>query len=590
MKTASFLLTIVTSLCLSTAAWGQRTLSSAEVQQIVQKVTSQPRNTWISVGTITATHQEFGVPNTDEATIQSKINEAVQKYNNSTNKPEQTPDLQTMKLAAIPFNVRYNLANDWAMSSHVTVKYANSRFYWEINVDSRSDSVKPDASLAGNYMTEQFNLSWNQHRIFAWDGQEYTTYSVSGNQATVDAAGKLPHVVTGPLTAGLIPWGYGRFSSANLATAQAKQNAAGTIDMTISRTDGTSALTLDPAKAYAVTTATLTNGGGSTVTYTCSDYRQVAGNWVPYDIRIDRQNPAGSNSKLPTSEHWTFSSVSTAAPGSFNVSMAANALVEYSSPVTASSAIYVQSNTVDTRGLLVQRLAFAAAEGSRQQNCATAAVQEVASELGKSIPDSALARLVGPDGRTSMYEMKRLAQSQGLFCRAVKTDLAALRTLSGVKAILHIPGKNHFVVLHGVDDRDVWVTDLSSRKFFYHQSVDFFPMDWSEGTALLLSDRPIPSQSNELADTAVASIAGGTGYACNQLVQEFMEFFCDNSVLGCDGAVIVYYERWGCGQAPSGSCSNQPMVKSLQSLCDWEPGIECTITGDWYYYYMLACG
>jgi hypothetical protein len=186
--------------------------------------------------------------------------------------------------------------------------------------------------------------------------------------------------------------------------------------------------------------------------------------------------------------------------------------------------------------------------------------------------------------------MKRLAQSQGLFCRAVKTDLAALRTLSGVKAILHIPGKNHFVVLHGVDDRDVWVTDLSSRKFFYHQSVDFFPMDWSEGTALLLSDRPIPSQSNELADTAVASIAGGTGYACNQLVQEFMEFFCDNSVLGCDGAVIVYYERWGCGQAPSGSCSNQPMVKSLQSLCDWEPGIECTITGDWYYYYMLACG
>ena len=59
-----------------------------------------------------------------------------------------------MKLDAIPFNVRYKLSNEWAMSSHVTVKYDNGRFYWEINVDSRSDSVKPDASLAGNYMTQ----------------------------------------------------------------------------------------------------------------------------------------------------------------------------------------------------------------------------------------------------------------------------------------------------------------------------------------------------------------------------------------------------------------------------------------------------
>ena len=59
-------------------------------------------------------------------------------------------------------------------------------------------------------------MSWNQRRIFAWDGQEYTTYSVSGGHADVDAAGKLQRAVTGPLTAGLIPWGYGRFSIANL--------------------------------------------------------------------------------------------------------------------------------------------------------------------------------------------------------------------------------------------------------------------------------------------------------------------------------------------------------------------------------------
>ena len=69
--------------------------------------------------------------------------------------------------------------------------------------------------------------------------------------------------------------------------------------------------------------------------------------------------------------------------------------MEYSSPITASSAIYVQSDMVDTRGLLAQRLAYAASAKSRGKNCATAVLQQAASELGKSIPDSALARLVG---------------------------------------------------------------------------------------------------------------------------------------------------------------------------------------------------
>ena len=54
MKSVCFLLVIVTSLCLSTGAWGQQTSSSAEIQQILKQVTSQPRNTWIPVGTIAA--------------------------------------------------------------------------------------------------------------------------------------------------------------------------------------------------------------------------------------------------------------------------------------------------------------------------------------------------------------------------------------------------------------------------------------------------------------------------------------------------------------------------------------------------------
>ncbi len=593
MRTGSTWLTIIAVLGLSPTVWGQKALSSAEVQQILQQVTSRPRQTWLPAGTIQAVHQEYGAPKTtDSTTIRNEIDKAVREYQNNPNKKEKTPALQKMALDAIPFNVRYKLSNEYHMSSRVTAKYDNGRFYWEINADSRSDTVKPDASLAGNYMTRQFDMTANQRRIAAWDGQEYTTYSASGGQAVVDAAGRLQRAVTGPLTAGLIPWGNGRYSYASLKAAQisAKQNAGGTIDMTVSQGDGTSmALTLDPAKAYAVTKAVLTHAGGQAATYTCSGYKQFGGDWVPSTVTVERQNSFGD--RLPTSEQWTFTSISAAAPGpgSFDVPVKANDVVEYSSPLTASSAIYIQSDAVDTRGLLAQRLAYAAGKNSEKQNCATAVVRQVASEFGKSVSDSALARLVGADGRTSMYDMKRFAESLGLYCRAVKTDLAALQSLNGVKAILHIPGRNHFVALGEVDDRDVWLVDLSNKKFYYPQSVDFFPMEWPEGVALLLSNQPIPSQPAQLSDSVLATLVGGAGWACNDLIQDEAVFYCDGWYTGCDGAVSVYYERWACGSASSGSCYNRWMLASQDSPCIWDPYYECSTTGEWYYYYLYAC-
>ena len=57
------------------------------------------------------------------------------------------------------------------------------------------------ASLAGNFMTDEFNLDWNKRRVFAWDGNKYITYG-SGGQAVEDTAGKLPRTVKGPLVAG----------------------------------------------------------------------------------------------------------------------------------------------------------------------------------------------------------------------------------------------------------------------------------------------------------------------------------------------------------------------------------------------------
>jgi hypothetical protein len=598
MKSVNILFVMVMSLslCLVTPVWAERALPRAEILQIINTLTESPHDTWIPAGTIQATHEEYGAAKTTDSTvISSEVQKAISEYQNKSDKKERTPELQKMKLDAIPFNVRYKLANEHSMSEKVTVKYDGDRFYWEINVDSRRDSVKPDMSLADNFMTEEFNLGWNAHRIFAWDGQKYTTYTASGGQAVVDAADKLPRAVSGPLTAGLIPWGRDRYAYADLAAAQtsAKEvtlKGKTQIEMTITYPDGAATdVTLDPSKAYAVTAATFDGGGREVVTYTCSGYRLVGSNWVPSSVSIERRDRA--TDKLLSSEQWTFTAVTggTPAPGSFAVPFDIDTLVEYASPVTASSSTYLHSYAVDTDELLMQRLAYAAAQKNRPQNCGTAALQYVAAQLGKSVSDSALARLVGPNGQTSLSDMKRFAQGLGLQCLAVRTDLATLRDLDGVKVILHIPGKNHFLVLHEVDDQYVWLIDLSSDKFFYRQDVDFFPQDWSEGVALLISDRPISGRFNTITDAMARDLIGSSGYSCSRQIQDEDWLSCNYYQNWCDGEYTYWPARWGCTTTTSGSCTNQKMVRYQYSPCIWDPIYVCSITGNWYYAYMLAC-
>jgi hypothetical protein len=598
MKTVSILpMAIVLScLCLASVASAERTLPNSEILDILDKVTQQPRDTWIPAGTLQATHQEYGAAQTTNAVvINSKIQQAIQDYQNEPDKREMTPDLQKMKLDAIPFNVRYELSNEYTMKSRVVVKYDGERFYWEINVDSRQDSVRPDASLAGNFMTDQFDLNWNGRRIFAWDGQKYTTYSASGKQAIVDAAGTLPRAVNGPLTAGLIPWGYSRYTYASLAAAQISArevdlNGKTQIEMTITYADGAvTGVTFDPSKDYAVTGATFDGGGDTVVSYACSDYRLVAGKQVPFNVSIERRDSATRS--LRGSEGWTFTSVSTSTPAasSFSVPLGLDTLVEYKSPLSTASSLYDYSPTVDTDDLLMQRLSYQATQGRRPQNCGTAALQYVASRLGRSVSDGALARLVGPGGQTNLLAMKQFAQGLGLYSRAVRTDLATLKNLEGVTAILHIPGKDHFLILSEVDDRYVWLIDLSNDKFHYRQSVDFFPQEWSEGTALLVSDRPISGRFTDIPDGVSTAIAGSTGWSCTRLLQYDFVFYCIYLSGDCDGALTVYFTRYGCEITPSGSCSTQAMVRYQQSPCIWDPVYVCKITGQWYYAHLSAC-
>jgi len=593
MKARILLLTAVLSLFLPAMALGQRTLSSDEISLIFQHLTSQPRKTWIPAGTIQATHHEYVAAKvTDAAKVRDEIDKRIKEYQNTPDKPELTEELQKMKLDAIPFNVRFKLANEYTMDSQVTVRYDGERFYWAIDVDSRQDSVTPDSALAGNVMTEHFDLNFNRGRVFVWDGDKYAVYTASGKCATVDAAGRFPHPVNGPLTAGLIPWGHGRFSyvslsAANVSATELNLGGATQIQMSLTWRDGWSmSVTVDPARDYAVTACTLPGANNSLWSNSYDGYRQVAGVWVPSAISLERRDAL--TDRLLASDLWNLTSVDSKAPtpDKFAIDYETDTVVQYDSPVTDEPSIYLYSNSADTDRLLADRLAYASGQGKKRQNCGTAAFNHVVSRLGKSISSNTLESLVGSDGRTTLLAMKQLALSLGLQCRAVQTDLAGLQSLSGARAILHIPGKNHFVVLDSIDDRYVRIIDLSDSRFYYSVAVDFFPMEWSQGVALLISTGPIAGQYSNLDDTVLAAITGTSGYSCTKLIQVGHYYLC---IAGCQGYYTVYWERYGCGYADSGTCYNQPLIRYQESACIPDFIYDCTVTGEWILHYMWAC-
>jgi len=603
MKTKHILLAVALLLPISRAAFADRELDRAETLQIFERLTSQPRKAWIPAGTIEATREEYRAPKiTDPNEINNRIGEKIQAYQSSPDKRELTDNLQKMKLDAIPFNIRYELSNEYTMNSTVIVRFDGDKFYWEINVESRTDSVKPKKDLAGNFMTEQFDLNGNTRRIFTWDGENYTTYCLPVNHSMVDTTGSTPHVVNGPLTAGFIPWGYGYYAYENLSAIESsavERNVDGQtqIHLTLNNSNGSEMVfVMDPGKDYAVISCSINRPGNSIISRQYSNYQLKSGNWVPATILLERYE-AGSN-RLLARDLWDITTIDANVPESydFDVNYETDALVEYVSYITDKPLIYRYSEMVDTDLLLAERLTFAASEGSQPQNCATAALKYTTSQLGKNVTDEQLAQLVSePNNDTSLYAMKQFAQDLGLFCRAVKTDIQTLRDLDGCQIILHIPSKNHFVVLAGIDNEYVWSIDLADDRFYYRTDLNFFGMDWTGGTTLIISNQSIELQGNftEIDDVQLNGIIGSDsmGYKCTLLLQEYDVIYCSYVGGECLGYYYEFYTRWGCEQAQAGNCKNDVLIRYAKSPCINDPydPFACDITGEWTCYYMLAC-
>ena len=522
----------------------------------------------------------------------------VTEYQANSQKRERAEYLQKQKLDAIPFNTRYRMSNEHTMISSETVKYDGERFYWEINIESRNDSIKPEKNLRGNEMTDDFNMELNAKKIYAWDGENYVRYSPLAEYAFVSSSGQTQQTVNGPLTAGLIPWGLGYYSYDNLAAMQCQaveKVSGGAVTISLTFTDKFGAQTsvaLEPSKDYAMVSLTVTGRGNSVISNEYSDYKYVSGRWVPMFVLIEKYD--GVSRRLLERDIWTINSIDAAVPKAeaFRVDYEDDTIIEYASPISEHSLIYSHSKTADTEALLGEKLAFDTREGQQKQNCATGAVKFALSRLGVQVDNAKLAALVDEkDNTTSIEAIQSFIRNLGLDCKVIQTDIETVKMLSDKQIIFYLPEKKHFVVMESIDQYSVRLVDMPSRKFYDRADLNFFDMDWTTGIALVISGGSIRGDFKEVSGAELSSMVGGAGYSCTKLLQQYDVAFCEYIGGSCESLYIEWSERWGCEAAESGSCSSKWMIRYITTPCvnDLFNPDGCKVTGTWTEYWIRAC-
>lgn len=599
LRTSFF--SIFLTLLLCSVSFAESIFTNEEKEQLFKELTSKPKAAWIQAGSIEATREEYRAPKTtDEKEILSQISKNIEDYQNNDNKAEKAEYLQKMALDAIPFNTRYYLSNEYTMKTTTVLKYDGKRYYCDIKVDSRKDSVLIQDTLKSNYKTNEFNMTWNSRRILCYDGEKYIMYTPSVSHAIIESTENMPNTSISLLNNGLIPWGYGSYTYDKLIkfTSSVEEKTVdghSEVHITLIDKDGSEfSFVLDPEKEYAPL-SWVVNTTDSTFVHVYSGYKLVSDSWVPTSVVIEKFD--NKTNKLLEGDYTTITKINGEIPsaGSFVVDFIPNTLIEYSYDITKPELQYFYSDIANSDLLLAEKKAYMATEGKQLQNCATASLQYAALQLGKDILNPQLSEIVNSnDFTSSLKDIKKYAENQGFNCKAVTTDIQTLKELSDCQAILHLPSKNHFVLLDHIDQKYAWIIDLTEDKFYYRIDINFFNMEWTEGTALLISNKSIslPSGAVEIPDDKLTGYTGGSGYTCTYLLQSHRIIYCIYDGANCFGLYQIYFPRYGCEYAESGACAEEYKVLEITWPCYNHPLIpySCTINTDLQqFYYILAC-
>ena len=552
---------LILILIMASPLFADRELERSEIVKILEHLTSNSRRTWIPEGTI-------------EASLQS--------FNSMTGRTTESTE---------------------------TARYDGNRFYWEINTVLDATDKGQDA----NKLPGEADMRLNQKRIFTWDGQWYSLYFKSAKHViSTNDLTNTPPTITGCLTAGVTPWGYGIYSyeklmNSELNASEAENYGQKLIHLNIKSPVGVKlSIVLDPTKDYAVLSSTVSSNN-SCILQEYSNYVSKNNRWVPTTILIERYSDCQKAEKLVSYDYWTFNRISTEKPpeAAFNATYEDDSLIEYRPNSTNTALFCRHSSLIDTKDLLYKKLAALDNSGRYSQNCATSALKYVIESLGTRISDTNLAAVVNTiDGRTSLLAMQQFAGSIGLQSLALRTDVRLLNNMINYKPILYLPWDKHYVVFDHIENDYVWVIDLANNWFCYNIPLGKFISAGVEANAivLLISNKTINIQGTytEISHEELAKITGAAGsefgkYSCTDLIQEYDIEFCQPSpipLIPCWGRYTVWYNRYGCKEDENGGeCTGTGLVGSLFSPCGEDPYYpgSCDITGEWYAQYIRAC-
>ena len=293
-----------------------------------------------------------------------------------------------------------------------------------------------------------------------------------------------------------------------------------------------------------------------------------------------------THDKLTRCDRWVFTKIKSGKVGAeqFTLNAPLGTVVEYVSPMpNMRSAIYTETERVDTANLLAAKFEFAMQE---KANCATAAIMAATSMY--NVEAENLSQLVAQNG-TSMADMRDTLASSGLHTKATKVSLDLLP--EDTASIVFLPEKGHYVVLAGIDEYEAWIVDLSSRQFVYRVSRKEFERlsGGMTATTLLVSNKPILPTYAAIPENQLREIVGAAlpGRSCTRKYNDSYTVACEQ-VQDCTTTIArIYYERWGC--APGvGEYPATWQTRFLQSDC-MDSYYGCVTDGNWESSYILAC-
>ncbi len=559
MKAQYFILILILLLTRLNTAFADRILDRSEILEIFQILTEQHRNTWIQKGTIEGKR------------------------------------------------IKFETSTGFITESEHTVQYDGERFTWRITMNSRTKVIE-GTNEQKVIFEDRLDFKGSKERIFIWDGESYTLCFKSGKEAIVrEEPTDIPVVVNGPLTAGIIPWGFGTFSyesliEMNFSAKEVEVEGNKQIHINL---DGNNMpnmfFVLDTSKEYAMLSCSINYENGSITTRTYDDYTHIDNKWIPTTIIIEKYD---AQQVLLAYDNWQITSISPIISNSFDSSayFDKDILIQYHSKLIDKPLFYKSNNAIDSQSLLMNKLAMEVSwqgENEEYHNCATAAVEYALDSMNIPVNSQQMRSLVKTNEKhTNLYDLKNFIENKELYCKAVKgCNIKGFSDIPGdYRVIIYLPVQKHYVVLAQVDGEQVWLIDMDSRKFLYNVEVDKFNAYMESGAYLLISSQPLILNDSliEIKDEQLNQFTGGqTGYCCTEKIQSADYVSCsDMNDDMCVGIYEVWLELYKCAPCENGNeCFGGPELSSYWDVCieDMNNIGNCTIAGAWIPEYARAC-